>query len=319
VRDHRAGRTPRRPRRGDRARGDRAPRTRRPLAHAALAAAARGPAARRAHAAAVHEGQRRRRHALRGAGALLRARRAGLRRPALGLAVQLYTLRSPDNWASATSPTCAPWCAAAQTTARLRRPHPLHALFPANPGISARTAFDAPLSQRAVRRRAGRGGVCRLRRRACAHRHRGVRPRTAAAACGGSRRLSRRGARQAARAACALTTTSAASTSCTALRTRRHFAPTCASGRTAAPARAARRHRRAPAVAGADRYWGWPVWPEELRDPAEGVRRFEEQHRVAVEFHAWLQWTADAQLAAVQALARDLGMPSACMATTPWA
>jgi 4-alpha-glucanotransferase len=59
-----------------------------------------------------------------------------------------------------------------------------------------------------------------------------------------------------------------------------------------------------------DRYWGWPAWPEELRDPAgDGARAFEDQHRVAVEFHAWLQWTADGQLAAVQALARELGMP----------
>jgi 4-alpha-glucanotransferase len=60
----------------------------------------------------------------------------------------------------------------------------------------------------------------------------------------------------------------------------------------------------------ADRYWGWPVWPEELRDPAgAGALEFEVQHRVEVEFHAWLQWTADRQLAAVQRLARELGMP----------
>ena len=57
-------------------------------------------------------------------------------------------------------------------------------------------------------------------------------------------------------------------------------------------------------------YWGWPAWPPELRDPAgAAVCEFEEQHRAAVEFHAWLQWTADGQLAAVQALARELGMP----------
>jgi 4-alpha-glucanotransferase len=59
-----------------------------------------------------------------------------------------------------------------------------------------------------------------------------------------------------------------------------------------------------------DRYWGWPAWPEELRDPAgDGARAFADQHRVVVEFHAWLQWTADGQLVAVQALARELGMP----------
>jgi 4-alpha-glucanotransferase len=59
-----------------------------------------------------------------------------------------------------------------------------------------------------------------------------------------------------------------------------------------------------------DRYWGWPTWPEELRDPAgEGVRAFEASHRDAVEFFAWLQWIADEQLAAAQRLARELGMP----------
>ncbi len=59
-----------------------------------------------------------------------------------------------------------------------------------------------------------------------------------------------------------------------------------------------------------DRYWGWPVWPEELRDPAgAGARAYEAQHRVEVDFYAWLQWTADRQLAAVQRLAGDLGMP----------
>jgi 4-alpha-glucanotransferase len=58
------------------------------------------------------------------------------------------------------------------------------------------------------------------------------------------------------------------------------------------------------------RYWGWPAWPEALRDPAgPGVREFEELHRVAVEYYAWLQWIADGQLAAAQRLARELGMP----------
>jgi 4-alpha-glucanotransferase len=58
-----------------------------------------------------------------------------------------------------------------------------------------------------------------------------------------------------------------------------------------------------------DRYWGWPAWPAELRDPAgEGVAAFESAQRTAVEFHAWLQWVADGQLAAAQRLARELGM-----------
>jgi 4-alpha-glucanotransferase len=58
-----------------------------------------------------------------------------------------------------------------------------------------------------------------------------------------------------------------------------------------------------------DRYWGWPAWPEALRDPdGAGVREFEEEQRIAVEYYAWLQWVADQQLAAAQRLARELGM-----------
>jgi len=58
------------------------------------------------------------------------------------------------------------------------------------------------------------------------------------------------------------------------------------------------------------RYWGWPVWPEALRDPAgTGASEFEDAHRERVEYYTWLQWLADEQLGAVQRLARDLGMP----------
>jgi len=58
-----------------------------------------------------------------------------------------------------------------------------------------------------------------------------------------------------------------------------------------------------------DRYWGWPTWPEELRHPGHpGVAEFEAAHAASVQFHAWLQWVADAQLAQAQALARGLGM-----------
>jgi 4-alpha-glucanotransferase len=59
-----------------------------------------------------------------------------------------------------------------------------------------------------------------------------------------------------------------------------------------------------------DSRWGWPVWPEQLRDPAgAGVAAFEQAHAAEVEFHAWLQWLADEQLGEAQALARELGMP----------
>ena len=57
------------------------------------------------------------------------------------------------------------------------------------------------------------------------------------------------------------------------------------------------------------RYWGWPTWPEELRDPAgEGARAFEHAHAEEVAYNAWLQWHAERQLGDVQRLARELGM-----------
>jgi 4-alpha-glucanotransferase len=59
-----------------------------------------------------------------------------------------------------------------------------------------------------------------------------------------------------------------------------------------------------------DSCWGWPVWPTELRDPAQpGVEAFAQAHEESVEFHAWLQWLADDQLGEVQELGRGLGMP----------
>jgi 4-alpha-glucanotransferase len=60
----------------------------------------------------------------------------------------------------------------------------------------------------------------------------------------------------------------------------------------------------------AERYWGWPVWPEGLRDPAQpAVAEFARTHSDEVQFHAWLQWIADEQLGQVQQLAAELGMP----------
>jgi hypothetical protein len=54
-------------------------------------------------------------------------------------------------------------------------------------------------------------------------------------------------------------------------------------------------------------YWGWPAWPERLRDPRSAEARVCATERLEVDFHAWLQWVADEQLGAAQ-LARDLGM-----------
>jgi 4-alpha-glucanotransferase len=43
----------------------------------------------------------------------------------------------------------------------------------------------------------------------------------------------------------------------------------------------------------------WRMWPEALRHPrAEAVRRFRSRHRPRVQFHTWLQWLMDRQLAA---------------------
>jgi (1->4)-alpha-D-glucan 1-alpha-D-glucosylmutase len=58
-----------------------------------------------------------------------------------------------------------------------------------------------------------------------------------------------------------------------------------------------------------DQIWGWPVWPEEYRDPDSAVvAAFVASHADAVAYHAWLQWQADAQLGSVRARAEELGM-----------
>lgn len=46
--------------------------------------------------------------------------------------------------------------------------------------------------------------------------------------------------------------------------------------------------------------WGWPAWPAEYRDPdGAAVAAFAREHADRVACHAWLQWLADEQLAAV--------------------
>ncbi len=50
-------------------------------------------------------------------------------------------------------------------------------------------------------------------------------------------------------------------------------------------------------------------WPAELHHPdSPAVRGFREEHRDRVDFHSWLQWLLDDQLAAAQSLARRSGM-----------
>jgi 4-alpha-glucanotransferase len=54
---------------------------------------------------------------------------------------------------------------------------------------------------------------------------------------------------------------------------------------------------------------GWPAWPAEYQDPASpAVRAFRQAEAQEVEFHCWLQWVAAAQLAAAERQAREAGM-----------
>jgi len=54
---------------------------------------------------------------------------------------------------------------------------------------------------------------------------------------------------------------------------------------------------------------GWPGWPEEYRDPGgPAVAEFARVEVERIEFHAWLQWLAESQLAAVARVASAAGM-----------
>jgi 4-alpha-glucanotransferase len=61
----------------------------------------------------------------------------------------------------------------------------------------------------------------------------------------------------------------------------------------------------------AEEYGGdWHQWPESLQHPgADGVAEFVAEHATAVDFHRWLQWQLDEQLAAAQTRAVAAGMP----------
>ena len=57
--------------------------------------------------------------------------------------------------------------------------------------------------------------------------------------------------------------------------------------------------------------WGWPVWPEDYRDPqSQAVQDFAESAagRERIEFYQYLQWKAQVQLDAAARLARRLGL-----------
>lgn len=54
---------------------------------------------------------------------------------------------------------------------------------------------------------------------------------------------------------------------------------------------------------------GWTGWPDEFRSPdSAAVRGFAEAHRHEIEFHRWLQWIADRQLAQAARAAREAGL-----------
>lgn len=56
-------------------------------------------------------------------------------------------------------------------------------------------------------------------------------------------------------------------------------------------------------------YWGWPSWPEEYRDPtSSAVQRFSRERAEDVEYFQYLQWLAAEQLGAAQSAARQAGM-----------
>ncbi len=54
---------------------------------------------------------------------------------------------------------------------------------------------------------------------------------------------------------------------------------------------------------------GWTAWPSELHDPrGDAVARFRNERRERIEYHAWLQWHADAQFAACCQAASSMGV-----------
>jgi 4-alpha-glucanotransferase len=66
----------------------------------------------------------------------------------------------------------------------------------------------------------------------------------------------------------------------------------------------------------AEKYGGdWHQWPGSLRHPADnGVADFVAEHSAAVDFHRWLQWQLDEQLAAAQSRSVEAGMTLGIMA-----
>ena len=66
----------------------------------------------------------------------------------------------------------------------------------------------------------------------------------------------------------------------------------------------------------AERYGAdWHSWPEGVRHPdGDGIAGFTEKHGAAIDFHCWLQWQLDEQLAGAQSAAVRTGMSLGIMA-----
>ncbi|OTA19445.1 4-alpha-glucanotransferase [Xenorhabdus beddingii] len=57
-------------------------------------------------------------------------------------------------------------------------------------------------------------------------------------------------------------------------------------------------------------YWGWPVWPEQYREfESDAVKEFCHSHPQEIEFFLWLQWVADVQLAECFTTSQSNHMP----------
>lgn len=86
------------------------------------------------------------------------------------------------------------------------------------------------------------------------------------------------------------------------------FATWMAIGETIAREHAHSAHPEARGDGHADPY-DWRAWPEELRDAgSEGVRRFASEHAESVDFHRWLQFEGDRQLAEAAREAGESGL-----------
>ena len=56
--------------------------------------------------------------------------------------------------------------------------------------------------------------------------------------------------------------------------------------------------------------WGWPAWPLEYQGPTSAqVEAFVAEHEAEIEYHEYLQWQADRQLAAVAERCSERGLP----------